>query len=320
MNLLEHMDHVLWKQKQVVYCYTNKINNKKYVGQTSRSLKVRHKAHVVSANNSQTCDYNTPLHRAFRKYGISNFELQVLHIGDEYSLHMLESHYIHKWDLLSKHGRGYNLMPGGFVNNPYAGKTEEEILEIGRKIGLSRKGKYCGELNPFYGKKHSQETKEKMSKALKGKQTSSKNPNAKKVVQLSKQGKYIATWECITDASRQVGANATDIVNCCKGKQNTTNDYIWVYADEYSRISEDELKNIVTKANKQLKGKFHPRAKSVVQLTKEGVYVKTWEYIKQASAQLGIGQGDIINCCKGKYKSAGGFVWHYLEEYKEETS
>ena len=42
MNLLENMDHELWESKNVIYCYTNKINGKRYVGQTVQKLRKRH--------------------------------------------------------------------------------------------------------------------------------------------------------------------------------------------------------------------------------------------------------------------------------------
>ena len=46
MNLLENMDHELWESKNVIYCYTNKINGKRYVGQTVQKLKKRHGQHL----------------------------------------------------------------------------------------------------------------------------------------------------------------------------------------------------------------------------------------------------------------------------------
>jgi hypothetical protein len=41
------------------------------------------------------------------------------------------------------------------------------------KLSIAMKGKWAGEKNPFFGKRHSPETREKMSEALRG----SRNPN-----------------------------------------------------------------------------------------------------------------------------------------------
>ena len=33
----------------------------------------------------------------------------------------------------------------------------------------------------------------------------------------------------------------------------------------------------------------------------------------EASRQTGIDQGNITRCCKGRYKSAGGYTWQYSD-------
>lgn len=49
----------------------------------------------------------------------------------------------------------------------------------------------------------------------------------------------------------------------------------------------------------------------VVQLTKEGEFVKNWECISDVEKELGYRSGNICWCCKGQLKTAYGFLWRY---------
>ena len=49
----------------------------------------------------------------------------------------------------------------------------------------------------------------------------------------------------------------------------------------------------------------------ILQFSKDGELVKEWPSAKEAERQLGISQGNICNCLKGRYKSTGGFIWRY---------
>ena len=53
------------------------------------------------------------------------------------------------------------------------------------------------------------------------------------------------------------------------------------------------------------------RSKQVKQYTVEGELVKEFPSIKQVKRELGFEDGNIIKCCKGKYKTAYGFIWRY---------
>jgi hypothetical protein len=57
----------------------------------------------------------------------------------------------------------------------------------------------------------------------------------------------------------------------------------------------------------QLKDKMKP----IIQFTKEGVFVKEWNSIKEAGQTLSISGGDLSNCLHGKFKQMGGFKWKY---------
>lgn len=59
------------------------------------------------------------------------------------------------------------------------------------------------------------------------------------------------------------------------------------------------------------RGTNHHFAKRVYQYTKDGTFVKAWDYMSLASKELGINKANIGETCNGKRKSAGGFIWTY---------
>lgn len=96
-----------------VYLIENKLNGKKYVGQTRKTLSRRFIEHANNGSKSQC-----PIDVAMRKYGKGNFKLSELkHIAcptvDELSseLNKWEQYYIEK--LNTYKGEGYNATFGG---------------------------------------------------------------------------------------------------------------------------------------------------------------------------------------------------------------
>lgn len=60
-----------------IYCYTNKINNHKYVGQTN-NYKRRIREHHSCAFNEKASSYNDLIHQKIREYGEENFEISLI--------------------------------------------------------------------------------------------------------------------------------------------------------------------------------------------------------------------------------------------------
>ena len=54
-----------------------------------------------------------------------------------------------------------------------------------------------------------------------------------------------------------------------------------------------------------------PQRKKVKQYTQNGQLLKEWSSIKSASRECNFNDSAIIRCCKGKQKTAYGFVWEY---------
>ena len=60
-----------------IYKYTNRINGKSYIGQ-SVDIDSRKCSHKTSAFNQNCGDYSSQFHCAIRKYGIDNFDFEIL--------------------------------------------------------------------------------------------------------------------------------------------------------------------------------------------------------------------------------------------------
>ena len=84
------------------------------------------------------------------------------------------------------------------------------------------------------------------------------------------------------------------------------------------KMSEAKTGKVLTEEHKKhmseaLKGNTNAPTKSVIQFSKEGdliaEYPSTWE----AERQTGCNHSSISQCCKGKYKYSGGYIWKYKE-------
>ena len=112
----------------LIYKYTNLINSKCYIGQTTTSLELRHKKHLSQLND------NTYFHRAILKYGIDNFKLEI--IEQDIPLNILderEIYWIKYYDSFYTSEKGYNLTKGGqwgTSSQLICGSAETEIKDL----------------------------------------------------------------------------------------------------------------------------------------------------------------------------------------------
>ena len=58
-------------------------------------------------------------------------------------------------------------------------------------------------------------------------------------------------------------------------------------------------------------------SKLILQFTKDGDFVRRWNSVREVERELGIYHSNISNCCKGKYKTAGGYKWGYADDYEQ---
>lgn len=101
-----------------------------------------------------------------------------------------------------------------FCNHTY-NMNYGTIIERKRK---SMKGKFDGENNPFYKQKHTEKSKQKMSKA-----------KAKPILQYTLDNIFIREWDSAKQAENELGCYG--IGYCCKGKRKSSGGFIWKYKD-----------------------------------------------------------------------------------------
>lgn len=89
-----------------IYCFTNLLNNKKYIGSTIQEPNIRYNQHIYNATHENTHQYNYPLYEAIRKYGLENFSFEILFQKEcsEEEIRLIEKEYILSYNTVSPNG------------------------------------------------------------------------------------------------------------------------------------------------------------------------------------------------------------------------
>ena len=92
--------------------------------------------------------------------------------------------------------------------------------------------------------------------------------------------------------------------------ERPASELVFVTRSMHWNLHREKMRNSGKKGGK--KGGNITRKKQsipILQFTKDGTFVKEWLSVNEAQRQLRIAH--ICQCCKGRCKSAGGFVWRY---------
>ena len=110
-----------------IYKIENLINGKVYIGQ-SRNIEKRWTAHRTRPFNQNAKQYDSPLYRSIRKYGLENFSFVVLEQTSIEDLDDREKYWIEHYDSHNKEN-GYNLTDGG-ESASFTILTKKQVDEI----------------------------------------------------------------------------------------------------------------------------------------------------------------------------------------------
>ena len=108
-----------------IYKITNTINGKSYIGQTIQNVKERFYQHCATKCSKAVS--NMAIHRAIKKYGKSNFTVEVIEEIDSANLNDRERYWIKYYN---SYNNGYNSTKGGQDGcKPFKGLDVESIIK-----------------------------------------------------------------------------------------------------------------------------------------------------------------------------------------------
>jgi group I intron endonuclease len=212
-----------------VYQILNKVNNKSYIGITTKTVKERYNASIWYKCHS----INRILQLLVLKYGSDNFEIIILEEPELDKLEERECFYIEM--LNSFVPNGYNLTKGGEINKQI---SEESKL----RNSNSNKGRIPWNKN----KKHSMEHIERQRNSMKGNKAWNKGiktgpmtPQAienstkahqKRVDCFDLNGNLLKSYESLKQTGVD-GFNSSQVSLVCNGKARSHRNRVFKYTE-----------------------------------------------------------------------------------------
>lgn len=205
-----------------IYCISNDINDKVYIGKTLSSLENRFQEHCKDSVKER-CE-KRPLYNAMNKYGIEHFSISLVEEVPIEELDSKEQYWIAQYNSYSF---GYNATVGGDGKQLYDYRLFVEDYNNGMLI-KDIADKHCCDTHT-------------VTDALKlyGIDTKKNNLDRQKhlVHQYDKTGNYIQSFESYRAAARylidsgesagKVTSIATNIGRVIKGERKTAEGYVW---------------------------------------------------------------------------------------------
>ena len=259
---------------------------------------------------------NLYVKRAVDKYGLENIKLEILE--KDVPLEKLDEREQFYFDTLQPFGdSGYNICTEAGTTRGRKRPPEEMQGSIDYVTGR------FGELNHFYGKKHSEETKQKQREVKLGKKQSDYTiekrieKTSKCIKQIDLKTKEVtAEFESIAEAEKKTSiksCNISKVANKIKNLKDgetitySAGGYLWVYCDSELPDNKIEIG----------RDSMYKRVKQINLITNE--LIAEFESIAEASRKTNICSTSIANVVRkarykkyGKeyiYKSAGGYFW-----------
>lgn len=111
-------------------------------------------------------------------------------------------------------------------------------------------------------------------------------------------GNFIKEYSGVNEAAKNLYGKKHDsgIVQVCNGKGGTAHGFVWRYrGDPFDKY------NVKEKSQRTIVDKY----------SADGSFIKRYLSLTEAENETSAQHGDILRCCKGQRRTAGGYVWRY---------
>ena len=303
-----------------IYKIINKVNLKTYVGQSIDILRRWSEHRKIDTQYSRA---TYPLYAAICKYGIDNFDFEIIEICDAKDLNKREKYWIKQLNSLVEKlgGWGYNLTEGGQLCDAYVGSSDQgketfqytidgcfinkyrnrkraaEAVGLKSGVSISRAIRHNGLAGGFQWRDYATD-----------KIAAFHRPRyRKRVYQYNVAGEFMAEFCDTSSAADAMSVSQSLIELCCEMKCRTGAGYIWRYTKE-DKIA--PVSKIVQPS------KWLP----VDQFDLSGNFIKTYPCAQVASDETGVPLTSIRHTLYGESKTAYGYVFRYTSERKEDKN
>lgn len=201
-----------------IYCITNQINGKRYVGKTTKTISERFQEHCKDYLKDK--NEKRPLYDAMRKYGIEQFIVEQLEEVEEETLSEREIYWIQ--ELQTYGSNGYNATKGGDGSILYDYREIIELYNLGFSSGQVAQKVGC--------------SVDTVTNVLKAHGIQPRG-HSNKVNQYDLEGNYLRTFDSTTLAEQWLIENGytkskkahAHITEVCKGKRPSMYKHKWKF-------------------------------------------------------------------------------------------
>lgn len=285
----------------IIYKITNTINNKEYIGQTTRNIAERWREHKAKSNPSD----GTYLHNAIAKYGHENFTIEEIDNCADSLLNDKEAEWIIIAD--TYYPNGYNLTSGG-EGNPKV--DHNKILQLWDEGLCLREIASTLNVNILTVGKHLKEypTYSKQEATYRARKGDFSQPSRQKGInQYTWDGKFVKHYNSAAEVVNGDEYKISHLQYACRGNQVLWNNYQWRYDTE--------------EPPKPLEKPYFSKRR-IAQYSLEGELLKIFPSAAAAAREVSPEQNSnvvgnqILQVCKHNRKTAKGYKWEYAEIYE----